>query len=469
MIDVQKPVSFKTIFIIALPMVVSQGTETVMMFTDRFFLSLLGKQFITASMSGGLSSFVFSSFFLGVIGYVNALVAQYYGAKQFKNCFKATAQALWLSLFCYPLSLVLIPAVHWFFVWAGHSPGQVALEFSYFRILMAGSFFVFIRTALSGYFIGIGKTPVVMASNILGMIINIPLNYIFIFGIPGLPAMGIEGAAFGTLGGSLVSCLFLVIALPLDKLYRNHTNRRNRWWGINGSILKKLLSFGIPAGGELFVNVFLFNFFVQLMFSYGEDVAAAVVITFNYDMLAFIPLLGLSYAVTALTGQQMGAGNIQGAKKVILSVLKLTYVYASIMVLLFVLGADLLVSVFSMGFSADDQAVLPLARIMLRLAAIYLLADGTQIVFGGGLRGAGDTRWVMYISVGLHVMMALGTYVMIKILHIQPIGVWLYFIGFVLSLGVSMFLRYKTNRWQKIKMVNHEESGESEIIEETYL
>ena len=189
------------------------------------------------------------------------------------------------------------------------------------------------------------------------------------------------------------------------------------------------------------------------MYSYSEDVAAAVTITLNYDMLAFIPLMGFSLAVTALTGQQMGSGNVKGVKKATMLTLKVTYVYASIMVLTFLLGAGFLVKVFSMGFTANDLGVLPLARLMLRLAAIYILADGTQLVFAGTLRGAGDTRWVMYISVVLHILMASGAYIMIKVFHAQPVGVWIYFIGFVLSLGVAMFLRYKTGKWQEIKMI----------------
>ncbi|MBN2534844.1 MAG: MATE family efflux transporter [Spirochaetales bacterium] len=456
MIDVKKPVTLKTIFIIALPMVISQATETVMLFTDRFFLSLLGKNYITAAMSGGLSSYVFSSLFSGSIGYANALVAQYYGAKKYNQCFRATGQGLWLSLFCYPLCLGFIPFVHWFFKWAGHSPSQVELEFTYFRILMSGSILAFIRSSLSGYYIGIGKTSVVMTSNILGMIANIPLNYLFIFGFGNIPAMGIRGAAFGTLGGSLLSCIFLASALPLDSLFKTYKGGRIKLWGLNKEIMKKLLTYGVPAGAEVFVNVFLFNFFVQLMYSYSEDVAAAVTITFNYDLVSFIPLIGFSLAVTALTGQQMGSGNIEGAKKATMLVLKLTYVYASIMVLVFLLGADFLVKIFSMGFTANDLEVLPLARLMLRLASIYLLADGTQLVFAGSLRGAGDTRWVMYISVILHIIMVSGTYVMIKVLHIHPVGVWLYFIGFVLSLGIAMFLRYKTGYWQKIRIVQKE-------------
>ena len=310
--SVQNP-NLKSLLYIALPMVVSQASETVMLFVDRLFLSWLGKSYISAAMSGGLSAFVFMSLFVGTVGYVNALSAQYYGAKEEGNCVRTVTQGFQLSIFFFPFALALIPLVGKFFAVSGHTPEQIELEFTYFRILMFGGILALFRTVLASFFLGIGRTKIVMYSNLAGMILNIPINYVLIFGKLGFPALGITGAAIGTLAGSLLICTILFISFLKHKLYRIH--KSPTLWKFDREIMGKLLRYGVPAGVELFLNVFAFNLFVQMMHSYSEDVAAAVTITFNYDMLAFIPMLGLGFATTSLVGQQMGADNPAGAAK----------------------------------------------------------------------------------------------------------------------------------------------------------
>jgi MATE family multidrug resistance protein len=221
-------------------------------------------------------------------------------------------------------------------------------------------------------------------------------------------------------------------------------------------VSRRLIRFGLPAGLELFLNVFAFNIFIQLMHSMGPDVAAAVTITFNYDMVAFIPMLGLGIAVTSLVGRQMGAGNPDGARKATYLALRVGYTYAFLMMLLFVFGAGLLVGVFSGGLGAEDAELVELAKAMLRLAAVYTLADITQLVFSGALRGAGDTRYVMYISVAVHWMLAVGAVILIRVVEAPPLRIWLFFIGFVIVLGAAIFGRFRSGKWESIKVIEDE-------------
>ncbi|MBN2656680.1 MAG: MATE family efflux transporter [Spirochaetales bacterium] len=441
----------KALLIIALPMIISQASETVMMFADRLFLSWLGKAHISAAMSGGLSSFVFMSLFTGTVGYVNALSAQYYGAGEEGNCVSTVTQGIRLSVLFYPLGLLFIPLVSRFFQISGHSPEQIVLETTYFRLLMLGGIFALIRTAFAGFFLGIGKTGTVMYANLAGMLINIPVNYVLIFGKFGFPEMGISGAAVGTLAGSFLISLILVIAFLRHKIYREHHGPEV--WKFNKPIMGKLLRYGVPAGIELFLNVFAFNLFVQMMHSYSADVAAAVTITFNYDMIAFIPMLGLGFAITSLVGQQMGADNPEGALRVSHLAMKVGAVYGFSMVMLFVFLAGPLVGVFARGLSGADGAVVSLSKSMLRLASIYIMADVVQLVFSGTLRGAGDTKWVMYISVAMHWILALLAWIMIKVLVLHPLVVWLGFISFVVFLGLAMFIRYRLGFWKEMRII----------------
>jgi MATE family multidrug resistance protein len=445
-------------FAIAAPMVVSQASETLMLFFNRWIVSFLGADHIPASMSGGLTSFVFTSFFTGITGYVNALVAQYYGAQRNERCVQVVSQGFWLTLGFYPLLLLLIPAGHWLFIWAGHSPHQVALEFSYYRILMLGSFIFMSQSVLVGYFVGLGKTRVVMTANLLGILVNLPLNWCLVFGRLGFPRLGIQGAALGTLGGSFFIVSILIVAYLRNASYRTRS-RGTSAWVPRGDLLKKLLRYGLPAGAEMFINVFAFNVFVMLMQSYSGQVATAVTITFNYDLVSFIPMLGVGAATTALVGHRMGAGDPTGARKVAFLGLRLAWGYGALIGIVFVAGAPILVQFFAGGFTTQDQSILPIARTLLRMAALYTVADAANVVFSGALRGAGDTRWVMIVSGILHWVMASGAFLFIKILSLPPVLVWLFFIAFVFSLCGSMFLRHRGGKWMAIRLVESQLVG----------
>jgi MATE family multidrug resistance protein len=444
-------VTLRRMLSIAFPMIVSTASETVMLFFNRYFVSFLGSDHIPASMSGGLTQFVFTSLFAGIVGYVNALAAQYHGAGRPDRCVQVVSQGLLLSVIFYPVLLALIPFVHQGFQWAGHGPRQVAIEFSYFRILMAGSLLFLVQGVLTGYFVGLGKTRVVMFANVLGIFVNVPLNWILVFGKLGAPRLGIEGSALGTLCGTSFIILVLAISYFRSPAYRAHAGSGR--WKLRWELMSKLLRYGTPVGIEFFVNIFAFNLFVLLMQSYGPSVAAAVTITFNWDLVAFIPMLGVGAGITSLAGQCVGAGDIAGARRAATLGLRLAWTWAGLMVVLFVTAAPALVRMFSQGFGAGDESILPLAQTLLRLAALYTLADATQVVFSGALRGAGDTRWVLIISGTLHWIMAIGAFVLIRVLVVPPVGVWFFFIAFVMSMSGAMYLRHRHGAWEHMRMV----------------
>ena len=143
---------------------------------------------------------------------------------------------------------------------AGHTPEQIALERSYFSILMSAGVLILLRQALVGFFLGIGLTKVVMKANLVGMIVNVPLNYVLIFGRLGFPALGIRGAAYGTIGGSFLIVAILFLSYRRHPFYKDVSKRAT--WLIRKELLARLLRFGGPAGVELFLNVFAFNVFV---------------------------------------------------------------------------------------------------------------------------------------------------------------------------------------------------------------
>lgn len=440
----------KRILTIALPMIASQASETVMLFMDRLFLSRVGKVHFAAAMSGGLTTFTVASLFAGVTGYVNAIVAQYYGASREEHCASATVQSIYLSFMSLPVLILVAVFIPRFFAVMGHDPAQVPLESIYARWLISGSVLLLLRNGLTGFFLGIGKTRVVMVANLSAMVVNLPLNYVFIFGKLGMPELGIVGAAIGTIGGSLTAFVILLsVYLGRRMNARFHTRSV---WRFNREMFSRLVRFGTPAGVEIFLAVAAFNVFVQLMHSYGADVAAAITITFNWDIVAFIPMLGLGAATTSVTGQYIGASDPLGAKKSALLSLRVAFLYSGTMAILFLVAAGPLVEVFAAGFG-DSGGVSDLARQMLRLVGLYTVADSAQLVFTGTLRGAGDTRWVMRTSVAMHWVLAAVAVLLIRGIHAAPLTVWFCFIGFIISLGITMFLRFRGAKWMSMRVI----------------
>ncbi len=441
------------LLVVALPMVISNSCETLMMFTTRVFLSWVRPEFMSAAMAGGLTSFMFMTFFLGLTGYSTALVAQHLGAGQPRRCPAVAGQALIVAACAYPLVLLCIPAGHRMFSAAHLAPEQIGPQRQYFDILMYGALIGLVRNCLSGFFSGIGRTRVVMASTALALVVNVVVSYVLIFGHLGFPALGVRGAAFGVLSGSLAGMVALAAA------YFGASNRRE--FGVVAGLrldlplLRRLLRFGAPYGLELFLNIMAFNVLVQTFHSYGASEAAAMTIAFSWDMVSFVPLLGLSIAVISLIGRHMGAGDPDTAHRTTHSALRLALVYSAFTFTMFSLFSHPLVEVFrTRNDAAAFGLVRPLAIFMVRLVALYVMADAVGIVFGGALRGAGDTLRTMLLTVSGHWLLALATLLLVRVLHVPPRITWMVVVALVMSLGAALYLRYRTGHWRCIRVVD---------------
>jgi MATE family multidrug resistance protein len=411
----------------------------------------VGKHELAAAMSGGLSSHVLSSFFIGLVGYVTALAAQYCGAGRHRMCTRATTQALYLALASYPILLCFVPIIKYVFVAAGQDPSLAALATIYAQMLLAGSIFVTLRTALGSFFVGIGKTRIVMIANVSSALVNIPLNYIFILGKFGMPAMGIRGAALGTICGSFFAFVVL-LGYYLRQTSQAPYKVANALRFVP-DIMKRLVRFGLPAGVEPFLNWFAFNVFVQAMHSYGPDTAAATTIAFNWDAVSFIPMLGLGTAATSVIGQHIGARDSDGAQRSAYLTLRVALLYAVVMIALFVGFAAPLVLVFSSGFQDADGKIASMAATMLRLLAIYAMANASKLVLSGSLRAAGDTAWAMWVSIALHWAMAVAVVVLVRVVRAHQYVAWSALIIMNNAHATSVFYRFRTGKWRKMALI----------------
>ena len=437
---------------IALPMVVSHACDTVMVFTDRLFLSRLGPVHMNASMAGGLTSFMAMTFFIGLTGYTTALVAQNLGARQKDQCAKATTQAFIIAVVAYPLILLARPLIHLCFAKSGIPSEQLALQTRYFNILIYGTLFTLFRTCLSSFFSGIGRTRIVMISALTAMVINVGMNYVLIFGKLGLPALGIQGAAYGTITGSVCGLMVLAVVYFGPAIKQEfHVMQALQF---DRRMMRKLLKFGYPAGVEMFLNLVAFTGMILAFHAHSPVTATAVTIMFNWDMVAFVPLIGIEIAVMSLVGRYMGAQQPNIAHNATMSGLKAGWAYSACILVLFVFLPQQLVALFKpQQADALFTQAMPMAVQMIRIASFYVMIDAVILVFSGALRGAGDTFWAMCVSVGLHWFLLAILGVLLYGFKLSPETTWFAMVGVFLTFSSVFYFRYRSGKWRHIQVL----------------
>jgi MATE family multidrug resistance protein len=446
------PGGIKELLVIALPMMASNACDTIMTFTDRLFLSKLGASQMNASLGGGMMSFLMTTFFLGLIGYGTALIAQYYGSGQKRNCSVVVTQATIIAFIAYPLILLFAPLARASFRASGIAPEQLGPQTVFFNILVYGAIITLLRGVFSCFLSGIGKTRIVMIASVVSMLVNVGANYILVFGRFGFPALGIRGSAYGTIFGGLCGLLILMVAYFFGKKQQAYCIRES--FIFNPDVMWKLFKFGYPAGLEFFLTLAAFTAQISLFQSQGQLVATAATIAYNWDMVAYVPLIGIEIAITSLVGRYMGARKPDTAHASTLSGIKVGFIYSVVMLVLFLAFPIALSNVFRP--SVHDKVfadALPLTLFMVRLMAIYVLVESMIVSYCGALRGAGDTFWAMFISVSLHWLMVVVLYVLFNVMHVSAQAAWVFIIIWVMLLSLAFYLRYRSGKWKEIQLV----------------
>lgn len=437
---------------VALPMILSTSCDAVMIFSTRLFLSRLGPEYMNAAIGGGVMNQVLVFFFTGLIGYSTALTAQYYGSGN-KNLSAITAsQAMIISLFAYPVILMLVPVAESLFYFLGIPVKQISHQIKYFEIICYGTLPSMLRQTMGCYFTGIGRTRVVMTATFTALIMNIGICYLLIFGKFGMPVMGIKGAAVSTIASSAGAVLILFFAY-FRKSHRLEFSVMSSF-RFDRTIMKKLLYYGYPAGIELFLYFFAFTLMIYIFQSRGDIVATASSVMFNWDMAAFVPLLGIEIAVTSLVGRYMGAGIPDTAHRAAMSAIQAGLFYAFGVTTAFLVFPEPLVYIFRPdGKNQIFITAAPIAVSMVRVASIYIIAETIMVVLIGALRGAGDTLWVMAASVTYQWLFVPVLYLMLNVFDLSPLTAWSGFVLFFMIFCTVLIIRYRGGRWRQIKVV----------------
>ncbi|HWR02706.1 MAG TPA: MATE family efflux transporter [Humidesulfovibrio sp.] len=442
------------------PLMISMGSTTLMQFTDRIFLGWHDVSELAAAVPGGLVSFLLVSFFMGAASCVGVLVAQYHGACRPERVGPALWAGVWFSIAAGILLAALAETGAPLFRLAGHPASVQGLEADYFRILTLGGGWIVLATALSGYFSGLGRTVHVMAVNLLGAAANIPLDYALIFGRLGAPELGIEGAAIATVLGSVLSCLLFGLLLLAPEAQTRHRVRSS--WRFDADMLARLLRVGLPAGVQFFLDIMAITGFALLLGRMGLVALSATNIAFSINGLTYLPVIGLSIAVSVLVGRSQGQQRPDLARRATFNALFLALVWMVGVGLLFVLAPGPLLDLFQSASQkvapqdggASFADIREMGIVLLRYVALYSLADAVSIVFFGALKGAGDTRFVMLVMLAASVcVLILPAWWLVEQGLGGIHGPWLCLSAYICFLAACFGLRFRHGAWMKRRLI----------------
>lgn len=439
--------NIRDVLIIALPMLLSMSFDTLMTFADRLFLSKLSPELMNAALAGGSAQIVVMTFFNGVISYATAQVAQNYGARQFLNCSRAAFQAMLIALVSSPLVLLLSPFVYWMFETSGVKGEQLSAQILYFDTLLYGAIFVLFRQVFSSFFSGIGRTRIIMIAAFIGMLVNIFFNYFLIFGVGPFPKLGILGAAYGTILGNAATVLILV-----GKFFGKACREKfGLFFSFHRKLFLELLRRGSASGAEMFLCMLAFQTLILLFHGMDSRSATAATIMFNWDMVAYVPLLGLEVASTSLSGRYIGARDSAAVRRAVRSAMIVGVGFSIVVAILFIGIPHILVDMFSpQGEDALFLSARPHAISMLRIASLYVLVETGLVVFAGALRGAGDTFWVMVSMVLLNWLTVLILWIFRSFFHFGVVGCWISVVIAFSLFPLALLFRWKSGKWRHL-------------------
>jgi len=444
---------------VALPLMISTGTFSLVLFADRTLLLWFGDgSQMSAAMAAGNLYWTLACMPIGIASMTGAIVAQYVGSGKERHVGRFLWQSIWFALAMVPLFVVIALAAPWMFRTSGQPELLIDAESTYLRILMIGAVGSVIETGLSGFFSGTQRTRIIMWASVGTGIINVLLDVWFIFGGFGIPALGIAGAAWA----SVIAFWFKAVifgAILLGPMF-DVRYRIRRGCTFDPKLLAKLLYFGTPAGLQYVTEAGIFTLIVLQIGQLGDIPLRATTMAINFNMVAFIPLIGVSIAASVLVGHHLTSTGVIGAIVATRSALAIGLAYSSLWAFLYVFAPDLLLGFYRLGQSdADTIEAIAMARTLLRFVAVYVFFDSVQLILAGALRGSGDT-WFVLASVIVASLSAwaigiLGANIAAERFGIATLHWWWSIITiWVWMLAVVMISRYRGGRWQLMRMVS---------------
>ncbi len=450
----RRPAGGREVLIVALPLVVSTLSWTVMTFVDRILLNQSSSVAMSAAFSASMVWFALLCLPLGICSYVNTFVSQYHGDGQPERIGPSVWQGVWVALASVPIMILAVPLAPTIFAFAKHGAEAALQETRYFQILCVGGPGMLIAAALSSFYGGRGKTWVVMIVDTGVVVVNLVLDYLWIFGYGGFPAMGIAGAGWATVVALWLKALIYLL-LVLQRKHRQEFQTRAGLC-LDRPLFRRLIRFGFPSGAQMLLDVLGWTIFVLLVGRLGQTESTASTLAFSVSTVAFMPIWGFGMATSILVGQKLGEDRDDLADRATKTLLGISLAYMAIISTLYVFTPDLFLAGFFVGSteSAEQQAsARAMAVNLLCFVAAYNLLDAVLMMFVNALKGAGDTRYILQVSVVMAAFLAGCSWLAVEVLHAGIYACWSIAICWVWGMGTMFFWRYQTGQWRTMRVI----------------
>ena len=436
----------RAVILLALPMMLEMGMESVFAIVDLYFVGHL-EHSSQAIQTVGLTESVLTIIYSLAIGMsmaATAVVSRRTGEGNSETASRAGAQSIILGLIItIPLSLAGMFFAPRILAVMGASPGVVAQGTSFARIMMASSVVIMLLFLINGIFRGAGNAAIAMKSLWVANLSNIVLCPLLINGLGPIPAYGLTGAAMATVIGRSIGVTYQVLHLTgAGRALRI----RLAYWMPDRKILLGITRIALPAVFQFVIASCSWIILARLVADTGGDTGSAGYQTALRLMMFFmLPAWGLANAAATLVGQNLGAGKPERAIQSVTQTMKYNVLFMAMVSAIFLLIGHWLV-----GFFTTDDEVKAVGQQALRILSFGFILYGIGMVLVNAFNGAGDTWTPTWINLGVfwagQVPLA---YVLAKPLELGPVGVFMAIPISETLLTIISYLLFRKGNWQR--------------------
>ncbi|MBP0443536.1 MATE family efflux transporter [Roseomonas sp. SSH11] len=433
--------------ILAWPMALTNLSQMALLATDAAFLGHLSTEALAAATLSGTLYWTMLAPGFGFSFAAAAMLAQERGRRVgHVRAMRRTLRAGgWAALLAALPGMVLLWHGGAVLRALGQEPGLAIHAQEFLRFVLWGIFPFCLFLTLRGFMAAMERPWPPLLIGVLAVPLNALLDWVFIFGHLGAPALGVQGAGIASAGANL----FMVVALALFIL-RDRKLRRyrvfGRFWRLEAGRLLRVLRLGLPVAAQMLLEIGLFSAVGLVMGPFGAQAVAAHAIALQIASTTFAIPLGLSQAATARVGLAIGAARPRAAWRAGWTAIGLSTLFMGPMAAMMLLAPGALTRIFLDPMAPGAPETAALAGTLLLFAGLFQLSDGVQVVAAGALRGLHDTQVPMVIAgLGYWALGFTAALILAHPLGFGPAGIWA---GLVIGLGgVAAALTW---RWARL-------------------
>ncbi len=434
-------------FRLASPVILGMLGHTMVAFIDNIMVGQLGTAELAAVSLGNSFMFIAMSLGIGFSTAITPLVAEADGEGNLASGKLAFKHGLFLCTVLGILLFLMVFTARPILYYMNQPEEVVDLAMPYLTLVAASLVPLIVFQAFKQCSDGLSLTKYPMYATIAANVINVILNYLFIFGKFGFPQLGIVGAAIGTLASRLIMVGYLWYLMSQHYKAREYV-LRIKFFTLTKKMIRKLLSLGFPSALQMFFEVAIFTAAIWLSGILGKNPQAANQIALNLSSMTFMVGMGFSVAAMVRVGNQKGLKRFRELRRIAFSIFLLTSLCAAVFAAGFLLfNADLpkmyLDETDPKNF-ADNLQVLTIASKLLLIAAIFQISDAVQVVVLGALRGMQDVKiptlitFVAYWVVGFPISYYLSMHTDYK-----SSGIWIGLLAGLTTSAILLFFRFQ--------------------------